>query len=308
MSDSNRVKVYYVSETTAAYGSTPAGSGNWVETRMTGESLRGQPRTVVSNEIRSDRMIADLRKVGLDVNGALNHEWSYGTYDDFIQAVMGDTWTGNVLNVGTRSRSFSMEKDFEDVATAIAAFKGMRAGIWTESFTYGELVTGSFEFMGNNVSILVSSRISAYTTAGTAAVFDAADGISSIMVNGTEVTGCIFSSLTFTVDNTQRMIEGIGNASPCDIGQGRANITGSAEMFFKAGSKTYVSAMIKNEALDLQFTVSDGTNGYIIRWPRIKLADGFPVSDGPDTDVMLPFSFTATYDTSAGTSMRVTRF
>lgn len=87
----NRTKIGKARETT--YGVVPT-SPVFKTLRVTGEpNLSGGPKTVVSNEIRSDRQTTDIILVALEGGGDLDAELSFGAFDDdFEEAVMG-TWS-----------------------------------------------------------------------------------------------------------------------------------------------------------------------------------------------------------------------
>lgn len=302
MSEANRVSLRYVSE--ASYGVTPTSAG-WAEIRFTSEAFEAAPRTVTSNEIRADRMVADMPKVGLDVNGNFNFELSAEDFDDFIEAAMCGTWSTNVVKVGTTDRSFSIEKDFEDISSTIIAFRGLRVGEMAMNFAYGELVTGSFTMMGNGTSTLASTQSSAVTAATGNDIMDGAAGITSLKVDGSELEGCIFRSIAFSLNNNLRPIEAMGNDAACNISKGRATVTGSMELYFT--DTTYYDKLIANTATELEFTVSDGVKTYAFRWPSVKFGSGTPQATGVDTDVMQSIEWTGLYDASAATSMMITR-
>jgi len=92
MSDSNRVLLGYLLEST--FGVTPAAA--FTELRFTGESLSQTTATTTSQEIRSDRMIADVIRTSVEAGGDVNAELSYGAHDDLYQAVLGGTWSADL--------------------------------------------------------------------------------------------------------------------------------------------------------------------------------------------------------------------
>lgn len=95
MSDSNRVNLAFVEETT--FGTTPSGPPTLQNLRFTGESLKQDTGSVTSNEIRSDRNITDLIRNALSASGDLNFEFSWSTYDAFLEsALMSADWTAVV--------------------------------------------------------------------------------------------------------------------------------------------------------------------------------------------------------------------
>lgn len=87
---SNRVALRQVAET--AWGETPT-TPTLTPVRFTSESLNYNADFVTSQEIRSDRMTPDIIQVSSMASGDIQGEWSYGSYDDFIQAAMFGTWT-----------------------------------------------------------------------------------------------------------------------------------------------------------------------------------------------------------------------
>lgn len=302
MSETNRMALRYIEEVT--YGSTPA-SDTWNEIRFTGESLQGAPRTVTSNEIRSDRMVADMPKVGLDVNGGIDFELSAEDFDDFMEAAFCGTWSTNVLAVGTTDRSFSIEKVYEDLSSTLIAFKGKRVGSFGLNFAYGELATGNVGFVGNNVTTLEATQASAVTTATTNSIMDGADGITAITIDGASVDSTYFKSVAFTLNNNLRPIEAMRYAAPINVKKGRASLTGNINAYFD--SITLYSKLVSNTEVDFEFTVSDGAKTYTFRFPKIKFSSGMPAGSGVDTDVMQSLDFTGLYEASTGTSIKVTR-
>lgn len=94
--DSNTSRLSYIPEVT--YGVTPA--GNLTEIRHTGETLGAKKDTVQSAEIRSDRQISDLPKVGAHAEGGIQIELSAVAHRPFILAALGQTaWTDLALTV-----------------------------------------------------------------------------------------------------------------------------------------------------------------------------------------------------------------
>ncbi len=87
---SNRVALRQVAETT--WGVTPT-SPALDAVRFTSESLNYNAEFTRSEEIRADRMTPDTVKVSSSAGGDISGEWSYSTYDAFIQAALLSTWT-----------------------------------------------------------------------------------------------------------------------------------------------------------------------------------------------------------------------
>ena len=91
----NRVSLHRVKEVT--WGTTP--SNPVMKTlRYTGEAIDDSIDTQTSQEIRSDRMTADLVLVDSSPGGSFNFELSYDAYDDLLESLMMSTW-GNALAI-----------------------------------------------------------------------------------------------------------------------------------------------------------------------------------------------------------------
>jgi hypothetical protein len=97
---SNRVALRQVAEST--WGETPA-TPTLTPIRFTSESLNYNADFITSEEIRADRMTSDTIQVSSSAAGDINGEWSYGSYDDLIEAAMYSDWvtTGSVQGADT---------------------------------------------------------------------------------------------------------------------------------------------------------------------------------------------------------------
>lgn len=123
---SNRVAIRRIAEVT--FGVTPS-TPALIETRFTGESLNYNLSNVVSEEIRDDRMTADLVQVQSDAAGDINVELSYDAYDDFIQAVMAGTWSTPLAVSATVISADSSDDSFNRASGSFVS-DGIVVGQW----------------------------------------------------------------------------------------------------------------------------------------------------------------------------------
>ena len=157
MSDSNRVQLSYIKETT--WGVTPA-TAPPTEIRMTGESLTYDLSNTTSAEIRSDRQVSDLIQSGASMTGGFNFEFSYASFDDFLAGALWSTWstkistTSTAISVATAS---SLNKFVTSVATDIS---GIVVGQWIK--------TSGFAAATNNGYFQVTAVATTSLTVGTA--------------------------------------------------------------------------------------------------------------------------------------------
>lgn len=85
MADGSRHSLYAVEEST--YGETPNNPALEL-VRITGTTLGLDKDSLQSEEIRSDRQISDFRLGANRVNGDINFELSYGTFDKLLEGVL----------------------------------------------------------------------------------------------------------------------------------------------------------------------------------------------------------------------------
>src|SRR5690606_21228183 len=63
---------------------------------------------------------------GLTIAGDLVGEMSFGTFDDWLEALFYGAWSNDVLTIGATRNTFSVQKAFTDVNT-FHLFKGVHA-------------------------------------------------------------------------------------------------------------------------------------------------------------------------------------
>jgi len=88
----NRVKLSKVRE--ATFGVTPANPA-FKTIRETSSSLNANPKTVITQEIRSDRQVTDLILVDMDAGGDVAGEIAFGVADDDFEEALQGTWSNN---------------------------------------------------------------------------------------------------------------------------------------------------------------------------------------------------------------------
>jgi hypothetical protein len=71
--------------------------------------------TITSKEQSSTGQVMALGYGNRSGSGDIPFEQSYGSYDDFMEAAFGGTWTGDVLKIGAVKRSFLVESIWPDI-------------------------------------------------------------------------------------------------------------------------------------------------------------------------------------------------
>lgn len=189
MSDSSRHNLHAVAEVT--YGTTPA-NPVFKTTRHTGTNLALSKSTMKSEELRSDRQIHDFRHGNKQTGGDVMGELSYGTYDDFLQAVMLGTWAAKAAPYTAATISAAAaDNSINDSANGLPVL------------AVGDKVTiaGFTGTAGNNRAgaVVVSSTISKLVISGGAALVNDASGEAVTITTLTETLKAGVTRRSFSV-------------------------------------------------------------------------------------------------------------
>ena len=138
------VGVSYVAET--VFGVTPTTPTMKAVRAKSGAKFELKRDTFSSKELTSARQVMGLTYGNRNGSGELPFEFSYGSFDDFLEAVMGGTWTGNVLKIGNVKRSFTFEQQYPDInlneQNTGVVFSGFNIGVKPNA-----IVEGAFQFL-----------------------------------------------------------------------------------------------------------------------------------------------------------------
>lgn len=164
----------------SVFGTTPA-NPVWVPRRYVDFSVGLSKTSLISDEARSDRQIADYQPGTRQGGGDVMTELSYGSHDDWIQAALMGTWavrTAAYSSVTTISAA-AADNSLNDSANAFP------------EFTVGEVITiaGFTGAAGNNGKVRVVSRTaSKIVVSGITLVNDAAGEAVTLTSNTYDLT------------------------------------------------------------------------------------------------------------------------
>jgi hypothetical protein len=291
--DASQTRLSYVVEST--FGTIPT-SPAFQNLRFTGESLQYNTENIVSNEIRADRNIPDLIKVGNSTAGGFDFEMSYGTFDDLFESVMFSTFAANVLKNGTTRKTLTFEKTFETGAIdAYLRFRGSIINGMSLNFEAGQIVTGAFDILGLGGSAGASALSGAtYTAATTTAVMNAADGFAALNMGGSSPTPCV-QAVTLAITNNLRPQRCLGAVDLHGIGTGRFEVTGSVRAFFE--NLDLYNLYLNGTASAMTWTVGNTAGQrYNFNMPNIKFETGNILTPGNDQDVVAELTYRGLFD------------
>ena len=120
----------YIAETVP--GETPV-TGNGVNLRNTGPTMKAAVQSIKSNEIQPNRMTRSSTNVDLSVDDGFNFELSQGEYDPFIAGVLGGVWQhygvdglGDVFDATTTTTTITAGSP----PAGSSAFTTLKPGQW----------------------------------------------------------------------------------------------------------------------------------------------------------------------------------
>lgn len=172
---SNQTAVRFIEEVT--FGSTPS-TPAFQELRYTGESLNHNIDTITSEEIRADRMTADLIQVGAMNDGDINLEMSYSTYDKLIEGAMAARWADSLDVTGATDIQVDSTSS---IASSTTNLSGVPVGAWVKISGFTDPANnGYFKVTGSTASSLDFAQ----TTLVVEAAGDSIDLYSSTIRNG----------------------------------------------------------------------------------------------------------------------------
>lgn len=290
MSSGAKVVSHAIKEATP--GVTPT-TGQWDVLRLTGNTLTPTPNLEQSEEITDSRLSQGNIITSVDINGDLNAELSFGTFDELLAAGFYGEWVDDVLTVGERRSTFSVAKSYRDV-NVYALFKGAHVR------TMGIEIPGE-----GKVTLSLGLSCMDYEDATTpfATTVNPATGtpfISSINVGSIEVDGqvlegqaCI-SGMSINLDNnlqTQRCL-GSGKLGPGALIETAADITGSVTMAWSKKSWEIWKHQMTRKTIALEFPITDSEgNEYVFHFPAVEV-DGEMPSGGKSDLLEVTLNYT----------------
>lgn len=307
--DTSDTQLAIIEET--VFGAIPA-TPVWQLLRFTGENLQFQINSATSNEIRPDAEVADLIQIGASVTGSINFEVSFGAeFDTLLQHALRGTFDGvtNIMNAATEKRSLAIEKRFMAGANPLfIRYVGCRIGglsLSVQQTQDGQILTGSFDVtgtVGSTDTAIVTGAT--YTDPNSNDVMSTTD-VASITVGGGASANLFFTDLSLTLTNNLRAQGAVGNLGAVGIGYGRREVTGSVNHYVEDVS--IYNDFIAGTPAALAFTLTDGTNSYVINMPRIKYNGGNIEAGGNNQDVIATMTHQALFDSGTGTSIQITK-
>ena len=302
-SQGSRAGLSYVVEST--FGTTP-GTPALIQLPYTTQSLNLSKERVTGTDIQPDRMLRVDRHGNRTAAGDIVADLRKGDYDAFLESAFMNTFSTNVLKIGSTIKSFSIEDAATDIAE-FRLFKGMAVSSLAVSIRPNQMVTGTFSMVGKDMSISGSSVDPTKTASSGNAPFDAYSGALSIGDAGGSLTAAaIVTGIDFTINNALAPTFVVGASTTPQLEFGMATVEGTITAYYEDDS--LINRFLNETETALQVVVDDptGSSDYTWLFPRVKINGADVPVDNP-TSRIITLPFVALYDSTEATNIKLTR-
>ena len=302
-SQGNRAGLSYVVEST--FGTTPA-TPALIQLPYTTQSLNLSKERVTGTDIQPDRMLRVDRHGNRTAAGDIVADLRKGDYDPFLESAFFNTFSSNVLKVGTTPKFFSIEDAATDI-TQFRLFTGMAVSSLVVSIRPNQMVTGTFSMVGKDMSISGTSVDATKTASSGNAPFDAYSGALSIGDAGGGLSAAaIVTGIDFTINNALAPTFVVGASTTPQLEYGMATVEGTITAYFE--NANLINRFLNETETALQVVVDDptGSSDYTWLFPRVKINGADVPVDNP-TSRIITLPFVALYDSTEATNIKLTR-
>ncbi len=284
MADGARHALSYIVE--SSYGVCP-GTPGFTPIRHRGISGGLTKDTFISETLRSDRQIEDMRHGAKKIAFDIPIELSYTSFDPLIEATLCGTWSADVCKAGTTRRSYTIESDFADITTGrYHRFLGCVFNTMQLQINANAMVTGSFGVVGQDITVADAAVAGAtYADPATTSPFDSFSG--TIDEGGSPIA--VVTEISLNLDNGVAPRFVVGSDLTLLPSMLRSTLTGQVTAYFE--NSTLLNKFVNETESSIEVVLEDlAGNTHTIYLPRIKYTGG-PVNVqgfGPIT-IALPF-------------------
>lgn len=282
--DSNRARMRYI-RTTSGWGTIPT-SGKTRELRYNGSTITASKQTVISDEIRADRMVPDVIETSAKSAGQINFEFSAGSHDDFLESFMMGAWT--------RPMTFDSLKG-QQLSWASTSTLTWPADV-TEYFVVGRRIrTDGFVNPSNNdyfqiSAIAFSGGVTTITVTTTTAVVEPGNP-NAVMFDANDVIVLKNTAIRLGTAGAATIDSNSGNAFASAITAGQLNI-GQKIFIDGLGRESGSVLFTAQPAAGAIVTISDGVNTVPFQFGGTVPTGSIAVTIGAD-DTATATNFTA---------------
>ena len=289
----------YIPEVT--YGVTPATPVMVYARAKAGAKFDIKRDTFASKEISPTRQATSLTYGTRSGSGEIPFDLSYSSFDSWLEAAMGGTWTTEVLKIGQTKRSFTFEDAYPDISVWEKNTGVVMTG-FSLSVKPNAVVEGSFTHMFKDQASGTAKYATSYTAANTNPVYDSFTGV----ITEAGVTLAIVTGIDVKVDQAANGSNVLFDATVQQISLGTMNVSGTLVVRFV--DNALKAKFLAGTATDLSFTLGSGValgKSYKFDMSSVKFTAA--TTDTGEGELTQSFPFTAIYNTGDSSSIMITR-
>ena len=203
-----------------------------------------------------------------------------------------ETAAGSMLRNGVVTRSFTIEKLFQDTSVpTYFYFRGCEFTAMNLNAETGSILTASLAIIGRSaegteVEISGATRLPPSTNE----ILDAVNSLGEIKKNG-QLSTSTFQNLAIALDNNSRGQTAIGTDGYVGVAHGSIGLTGTTGIYFESIEE--FNEFNTGVAFGLSFVLSSADGDMVVTLPRVKFSSMTIVSGGINTDIVADAEFTA---------------
>lgn len=296
----SRSSLSFIAET--AFGTTPS-TPTFANLPFNTHSLDLTKDRVEGNEIQADRMPRVDRHGNRQAGGSIEVDLRADSFDDLFESAFLNSFSTNVLKIGTTPKFFTMEDAAQDISQ-YRLFTGLSASSVNVSIAPNQMVTANFDMVGKGMTqnATTGSTGGAPTASLGNAPFDSYSGTIS---DGGSAIG-IVTSIDFSLTNSFAPTFVIGSDVAQSLEYGRAVVEGTITVYYEDAA--LINKFLNETESSLSVSVNDptGLNAYTFDFPRVKYnGASVPLQNPQSRLITLPF--VSLYDSVEGTNLKLTR-
>lgn len=298
----SRSALAYQAETT--FGVAPV-SPNLTYLPIKTHSLTLTKERLQGADITPDRMSRIDRHGNRQAAGSIEVDLRRTDYDPFLESAFLNTFSTNVLKVGTTPRFFHIEDRAEDISQ-FRLFRGMTVSTASFSIAPNQMIQTTFEMVGRDMAQSGTSFDASANAYSTNQPFDSYGG--AIYEGGVLVGNLIGSvtSLQFSITNSFAPTFVVGSSVTPQLEYGMATVEGTMTVYYD--DATLINKFLNETESVLQVSVAapGGATPYTFLFPRVKYnGANVPLANPQSRLIELPF--VALFDGVQNSNLVLTR-
>lgn len=219
-----------------------------------------------------------------------------------------EVWVGDTMRNGAETHSYTLAEKIVD--GTVKVFRGARLGSISMTVSPEEILSGSIDFIGQNVLVENTWPGTGIVTPAPAYdVLNAIDNIDNVYVKGTE-SGLELANLELNIDLSPRGQKAIGALGNVGVVLGKFNTTGTIEAYMdETEGRALYEDYLANVSTSYAFRLKDTENhAYIFDFKAVEFTDGGTPNPGEDQDRLITLDWGAKVDGETQKTAQIDRF